>query len=68
MLVKQREHLTVEGLQKIINIIAAMNKGLTSTLKEAFPNSVAVPRPLINNPPIHLHHAPYTQDNYGLIA
>jgi len=39
------EHLTVEGLQKIINIRASINKGLSPLLKEAFPNSVAVTRP-----------------------
>uniref|UniRef100_UPI0021158EFD hypothetical protein n=1 Tax=Aspergillus sclerotioniger TaxID=319627 RepID=UPI0021158EFD len=68
MRMKQGEHLTVEGLQKIINIRAAINKGLTPTLKEAFPNSVALPRPLINNLSIHSVHAPFTQNNDGIIA
>jgi hypothetical protein len=45
ILIKGKKHLTVKGLQKIINIRATLNKGLTPTLKEAFPNSVAVPRP-----------------------
>jgi hypothetical protein len=44
-MMKHKEHLTMEGLQKIINIRATLNKGLTTVLKEAFPNSVAVPRP-----------------------
>jgi hypothetical protein len=51
MLMKDREHLTAEGLQKIINIRATLNKGLTPVLKEAFPSSVAVLRPQLS----HLH-------------
>lgn len=38
-LIKNKEHLTVEGLQKIVNIRASMNKGLPETLKKAFPTS-----------------------------
>jgi len=45
MMMQKGEHLTVEGLQKIINIRASINKGLSPLLKEAFPNSVAVTRP-----------------------
>jgi len=47
MMMERREHLTVEGLQAIINIRATLNKGLTPVLKEAFPNSVPVPRPMM---------------------
>ena len=39
------EHLTKEGLEKIINIRASLNKGLTTTLEEAFPHSIPYPRP-----------------------
>ena len=39
------EHLTIEGLQKIINIRASINKGPSPLLKEAFPNTVATSRP-----------------------
>ena len=39
-LIKNKEHLTVEGLQKIVNIRASMNKGLPETLKKAFPNAI----------------------------
>src|ERR1700733_8844923 len=39
------EHLTVEGLQHIVNIRASLNKGLRPALLEAFPNSVPVSRP-----------------------
>jgi hypothetical protein len=37
--VLKKEHLTIEGLQKIINIKASMNLGLSgrSSLKAAFP-------------------------------
>ncbi|KAA8628022.1 hypothetical protein SMACR_12698 [Sordaria macrospora] len=45
MMMQRGEHLTNEGLQKIINIRASLNKGLSLLLKEAFPTSVAVSRP-----------------------
>jgi hypothetical protein len=44
-MMKDGEHLTSEGIQKIINIRASINKGLTPLLAEAFPDSVAVSRP-----------------------
>ena len=53
MMMKRKEHLTAEGLQKIINIRATINKGLSPLLKEAFPNSVAVPRPQVTQSSIH---------------
>jgi hypothetical protein len=37
-LVNANEHLTLLGLQKIVNIKASLNKGLPESLKEAFPN------------------------------
>lgn len=51
-MMKAKEHLTVKGLQKIINIRATLNKGLTPALKESFPNSLAVPRPQLPLPEI----------------
>jgi hypothetical protein len=42
---QRKEHLTVEGLQKIVNIRASLNRGLTPLLLEAFPNTVALTRP-----------------------
>ena len=36
-LMEWREHLTLEGLHKIIAIIASMNWGLSEELKLAFP-------------------------------
>lgn len=44
------EHLTVKGLQDIVNIKANLNKGLSPLLKEAFPNFLPVPRATVVNP------------------
>ena len=38
MLISQKQHLTIEGLEKIVAIRASMNLGLSEVLKEAFPN------------------------------
>lgn len=40
-IVNRKEHLTKEGLQKIVNIKASMNKGLSLELKSAFPSPSA---------------------------
>jgi hypothetical protein len=45
MIMKGREHLTRDGLQRIINIRATINKGLNPALETAFPNTVPVARP-----------------------
>jgi len=39
----------MEGLQKIIAIKASMNLGLSKELKAAFPDTIPVQRPLVNN-------------------
>ena len=44
----QGEHLTTPGLDKLISIRSAMNKGLTEKLKIAFPNSIGALRPLVD--------------------
>lgn len=49
-IMQRKEHLTAEGLQKIVNIRASLNKGLSYLLLEAFPNTVALARPLL--PPL----------------
>jgi hypothetical protein len=49
MIIKQGEHLTACGLKAIVNIRATLNKGLTPSLIEAFPKTVAVPRPQVEN-------------------
>ena len=43
------EHLTIEGLQKIVEIKASLNWGLSSKLKSYFPDIVSVERPLVKN-------------------
>ena len=45
-------HLTSKGLQEIVSIKSSMNKGLSgmsSELKEAFPNIVNIPRPMVES-------------------
>lgn len=46
-LIKDKAHLTEEGLNKIISIKSSINLGLSDTLKEAFPNINPVVRPLV---------------------
>lgn len=41
-----KEHLTLEGLQKIINIRATLNFGLSKELQLMFPETIPVSRPL----------------------
>lgn len=48
-IINRKEHLTVEGLEKIVAIRATINRGLTDKLKAAFPNIVPVNRPLITS-------------------
>ena len=47
-LIINKTHLTVEGLNQIINIKASMNTGLSEIVKSNFSNIVPVNRPLIN--------------------
>lgn len=54
MIMQRGEHLTVFGLEAIINIRATLNKGLTSALIEAFPKTVAMARPLLDNVDVKL--------------
>ena len=48
-LIESQEHLTIEGLIKILAIKASMNRGLSEKLKLAFPDIVPVVRPLVKN-------------------
>ena len=48
-LMNNKEHLTIEGLHKIVAIKAYLNLGLSEDLKIAFPNIVVIKRPLIKN-------------------
>jgi competence protein ComGF len=44
----RKEQSTTEGLQKIINIRASINTGLSIVLKKTFPNTIPVIRPNVN--------------------
>jgi hypothetical protein len=44
-----KEHLTIEGMNKLIAIKASMNLGLSEGLKAAFPNTIPVPRPIVKD-------------------
>ena len=48
-LIQAKEHLTEEGLCKIIAIKASMNRDLSCKLQSAFPDVVPVVRPLVRN-------------------
>jgi LAGLIDADG endonuclease len=47
-LVNNKAHLTVQGLNEIINIKASMNLGLSEMLKSEFADYIPVERPAIN--------------------
>jgi len=47
LIVKTKDHLNLNGIQKIVNIRASINRGLTPILIKAFPNTIPVPRPVI---------------------
>ena len=51
-IVNRKEHLSFNGLDKIISLKASINKGLSDKLKVAFPNIIPVQRPLVKSPPI----------------
>ena len=46
-LMLNKEHLTPEGIQKIINLKASINRGLPDKLKAAFPDTKPVQRPVV---------------------
>ena len=48
-LISRKEHLTEEGLRKIVGIRSSLNRGLTPILKEAFPDIISVNRPLVQS-------------------
>lgn len=49
LLMINKEHLTMEGIQKIVNFRSSINLGGTESLKKAFPNTVPVERPVIED-------------------
>jgi len=48
-IIKDKKHLTIEGLHDLISIRASLNKGLAERLKLAFPNIKPAVRPEIPN-------------------
>lgn len=49
-LMDKGEHLTEDGLVKIINLKASLNRGLSNELKVFFPKVIAITRPKLNIP------------------
>lgn len=43
----KKEHITSEGMRRIVGIRSSINKGLTDELKVAFPDITPVPRPKV---------------------
>ena len=48
-IIKNKKHLTIEGLHELISIRASLNKGLPDRLKKAFPSIKPVLRPEVSN-------------------
>ena len=44
-LIEEKQHLTTEGLLKLVGIKAALNWGLSEKFKQSFPNIIPVERP-----------------------
>ena len=48
-LINNKEHLTLEGLHKILAIKGSLNLGLSDEIKTNFPNISPIERPLVVN-------------------
>ena len=48
-LVNNKEHLTIEGLQKFVAIKASINRGLPLNIKTAFPDNIQIHRPNVSD-------------------
>jgi len=44
-MIKNKEHLTMTGLRKIVSLRASLNTGLTPLLKEHFPDVIPSAKP-----------------------
>lgn len=49
LIMKQKQHLTQEGLLNIVKLRASLNLGLTDVLKSAFPDICATTRPQVTD-------------------
>jgi hypothetical protein len=58
-LINNKAHLTVEGLNQIVNLKASMNLGLSDKLKLEFPGYRAMERPVINSDSYAANINPY---------
>jgi hypothetical protein len=54
-LLNKKEHLTLEGIRKILSIKASMNNGLNETIKADFPNIIPVLRDNIESKDLNPH-------------
>ncbi len=52
----RQEHLTLDGLVKVVSLRGGMNTGLSEKLKAAFPAAVPVERPLVTDQEIKDPH------------
>ena len=48
-IIESKEHLTIEGIKRLIMIKASMNWGLSDELKSAFPCTMPAQRPLVKD-------------------
>lgn len=48
-LIYNKEHLTNEGLRKIVALKACLKTGLSSELSSAFSDAILIDRPLVEN-------------------
>jgi hypothetical protein len=55
-LIQSKAHLTEEGLAKIVAIKGSMNLGLSEELKVAFPDTIPVPKPKVEDQEIKDPH------------
>lgn len=49
-MIQLKEHLTMDGLEKIVAIKASINRGLLDELKVSFPLVIPVKRPIVTLP------------------
>lgn len=47
LMMDNKEHLTMQGLKKIVSIRASLNRGLTPLLKKYFPDIIPCKRPIV---------------------
>lgn len=43
-IIRHKDHLRIQGIQKIVNLKASLNLGISDYLKESFPNTIAEAR------------------------